>query len=891
MTSIAVFDRWRVSLLGDVHGCWWRVERLLRRAGWIDPAGRLTPPRGTLLLQVGDLIDRGKEMARQGAIEGETGPPLPDRVRALAADAARRVPAPGRLGGNPVSIMAVATGDLPWPEAMITHQQKLLAHACDSVATLRLFMRLEAGAEAHGSRVVCLVGNHEADLLRGRFCHARRQKIYLLALLGASSDAVVAHARHGLPPPELERLGIPELSWLLDRPVLAVGKGLLAVHGGSAGSLLTALDTLGIRDLEALGGLLDEARRAGYDHPLTEEGTSLLSPGRPEDDPFQRPVLVHRFLELAGASTLAVGHSPFLHFPRGQWVDIDDPEARRLLETPAFLGCHGEILKLDTDMKRGGPAWLVSAGPDDGTWRALREDGHELTLRRPEGGARGVLSFIRRAETPGRGSPWPPEGVGGDALAEVHGALEALCEEGFPDIADRVQRLLATLLHAGLADLSPFIHGLRWRGEALETWAAWLESWTGEVEARARELGKELEASLARGTSRDLVFVKPVDVCFAGGYGLHLLPAVVRDVLLARREREGGGAGPERIATVSYISRNGSPFLSVHVFHGVDGRSLERRVPVRDWDQDIAHVAAHVRRVMADTAHTVRVPPPSHTTGADDPATRQPARAGKLRAGKPVDDPDVRRTLETWARAARGRGDGQRAELFLALDGDDRPLRGRYLVEQGGGPAIPLLRLPGDVWVPANTSFTHPARRYPVVASGPGGPVVLDQDHPTWLLQYLEGDPVLLWSAVTSEMAARLQQGAVDTIGLSGPGRPLWQRGRFLFLSPNPAIGGYFYNKSMSLPFEVPRERLESAVSARLLTVNLFLADRGEVLDFQGRFGAPDIGLEVVAVGAGGISWILDYLDHRTGAPGRRRERPGSAPVPVGNVRKRGGRT
>ncbi len=470
MSAIATIHKVNVHFIGDVHGSGWRVTRLLREAGWYGGSDTPAPPPGSLLVQLGDLIDRGKKVVHHRSAHDLHQPSLEARVASVAGQGAAKatVPAPRRLGAPPVSLLALARGHLPWPEAMVQHHRKLLGYACDSVETLRFFMRIQNHAEETGARLLCLVGNHEADLLRGRFRHARKQKIYLLALLGVPLEAIVAHDTEGLPPRELRALGIPELSWLLELPIMAAGQGILAVHGGPCERLHTAVDTLGLSNLEALDAVLEEAREAGFDHPLTEEGASVLSPGRPEDDMFRRPVLLHRLLELAGAETLVVGHSPFLHFPRGRWVDIDDPRVRERLEKPDFLGCHREVLKLDTDMKRGGPAWLVSRDADSSRWLALREDGYQMALEPGNHGPsrdRSTTAFPEFPQANGvpldqGASVWPAEGVSADLLEQVYGALEDLRTAGEEPVAALVQARLPFLLRAGIADLAPIVRGL-----------------------------------------------------------------------------------------------------------------------------------------------------------------------------------------------------------------------------------------------------------------------------------------------------------------------------------------------------------------------------------------------------------------------------------------------
>lgn len=271
-----------------------------------------------------------------------------------------------------------------------------------------------------------------------------------------------------------------------------------------------------------------------------------------------------------------------------------------------------------------------------------------------------------------------------------------------------------------------------------------------------------------------------------------------------------------------------------------------------------------------------------------------------MRAGPPVQPGPTRDALLRWVllnapllREGIASGAGARTpgpdpgdpadwELLHALPtsagGSDAPVPHRYLLlppEPWRPRCWVLLVLPDGCVLPANTTFTDPASRF-LMASGlprdaaaplPGSGVATATrplDHAGYLLGCLPpGEPVRLFAAVSQDVAWLLRQGEVDALGLDAPCRPLWQRGRYLFTSPNPAVATYFHNKSCVICFAVPRSRLCSAVESGLLGLHLFLADNGETLDPQAQFGAPDIALEVVALGAAGVRWLLDFLEQR----------------------------
>jgi hypothetical protein len=297
-------------------------------------------------VQVGDLVDRGREDER-----------LPERLASAALPKEEVLVPDSGAEDVSVTLRAVLDGTAPWNKTSLHQERVALLGALDTLETLRGFMALE---RCSAGRVLCLLGNHDLDLLRGNYNYFRRQKSYLLALLGLSPERIALHARVGLSFAELADAA-PELAWLVRRPLLAVGAEIVAVHGGPTRALIDRLPALGINSIDQLGAWLDAAWEVP-DHDAFREGASLLSPDQPEDDFIFGAGLRRTFLGLAKAKLLAVGHSAFLHANHFEPILLAD----------------GQVLKLDTGMKRAGPAWLVQR--QTGCWSALREDGEVLRL-------------------------------------------------------------------------------------------------------------------------------------------------------------------------------------------------------------------------------------------------------------------------------------------------------------------------------------------------------------------------------------------------------------------------------------------------------------------------------------------------------------------------------
>jgi len=808
----------RLALLGDVHGRWAATRRALAAAGLVDAAGRWAAPAGTTLVQVGDLVDRGRSPG-PGDPAAELAA-VRDRLPPDAAVACPRAPDRVRPLGD------VVRGPPGWPAALLAVERLALLGALDVLATLRAFRTLAAEAAAAGGRVVCLLGNHDLDLLRGAFRYEAREKAYLLALLGVDPAVARRHAAAG-GATDAVAAAAPELAWLTGRPLMARAGDVLCVHGGPTRAALAELAGRGVRDLEGVAAWLGAARARGLDDPAFAEGASLFSPDAPADDAVADPGLAWRLLDLTGARVLAVGHSPFLHRPKGRWLDLRDPAARADVERPLRLG---PLLKLDTNQKRGGPAWVVLG--DAAGWRAVRDDGSRGVLAGPEPGA----------ADDDRGGP--PEGVAADALRR----LERTLADGGPAAA-ATRALLGPLLALGLSDLAPLEAAAAAPAADAPAVAA-ARALLAAAEARTAELAAQAVAAAAPGPTAPLLAPTPAE-CAVRGVAFHLGPAAA-----ARAVADGLEAAVGAVA----FSRAGAPWLRIER-HERGGRPREASHPLAGWPPDaaeVARLAADLRNAPGGDVGADAPSAPPTPTGAPGavpgPTAPRPAPP-RLRPGAPLGGA-LGEACRAWVALNRDHLPAADAPWTIrALTRAGRPLAARALPVSGDLRGPPLLTLPDGGVVPANTSLVDPAARFRVVGVD-GAPI----EHPRRLLDLLEPreGPVRLDVAASAEVEAILRLGELDALGRGGAGPP-WRRGPFLFASPHPAVREVFAGKDTLLHFRLGRAALADAVAAGLLNVNAFLTDRGEAIDPDARLGAPDAGLEVVALGAAGVAWLLRH--------------------------------
>ena len=561
----------RLVMLGDIHARPAALRRLLRRAGLLGPDDEWCGEPGSILVQAGDLIDISVRLLRlggagRGAKEGGEGPgedALESGLARLAEPSITRLAQGGGSERRAADALSRVLGPpRSWSHARTRRSRLDLLAALRSLECLELLLRLQVRAREVGSEVLILRGNHEQDLLRGSFRWFAGQKEMLLLLMGA--DPLDLSSLGEQPPQEraslLEGLArcVPLLGRLSALPVIARVGRIAVVHGGPPARLIRRLEVERIRDLDGLRDLLQAGLDAGPDHPLWDEGKSLLSPDGLEDDPVAFPLLVLRFLEVLEADLLVLGHSPFLGFPRGVWQDTGRPEVRVHLRSMLRLGPAGRILKLDGDLKRQeGGGGVVYAHFVQGRLDALGPEGSRRSLLYPGeglhglGGGPGALrTELLEQEELETARPWQ-EQVGVDA-AEVEQLWELLAalgmEEagGSPRLMDHqelaeLRRRLVLLLRAGACDLSLALQCLRGRLAGQRGGLVPLLRHIGVLEERIEELGHRTRAAAARARELHAFHLSTRDRR-VDGLCYHL-EELVLELLYQGREEPGPGGG------------------------------------------------------------------------------------------------------------------------------------------------------------------------------------------------------------------------------------------------------------------------------------------------------------------------------------------------------------
>jgi hypothetical protein len=858
----------RAIVLGDLHGRLDAALPALREAGALAADGRFAAPPGTALVQMGDVID---------ADLGEDFPPRldprADRLVARFGAQVRDALAAARLAERDRADLLAAL-DPPGPsrdDVACARARHALVGASLAWLAVRGLMRLEAEAAAAGARAVALLGNHEVDLLSGRLLWFAAQKRLLLRFGGfAEPDEVIARLRAAPGPDEAREIlaPAPELAWIAALPLAARAGPLLLLHGGPTRAATDEIEARGVDSAESLARWLTEQARAPFGGPFFAEGASILSPGRAADDFVAEEALLTPWLAAARADFLVVGHSPFLGIAAGRWLDLDAPEVRERTRRVARLGAHGNVLKVDTDLKRGSraealrldrEAGRLDAVAADGGARSLLEPGEPLAA--PRGGGR-TLELARRvlravdAHRPPLLRDLAEPGLDSVEHERALAAVERLARARGEEEAAAARRDLAFLLYAGPADLR---RATRW----LLAWEA------GEPEARAALAGHRravearvdaLAAAAAAADGPALRLLLDPRAREVEGASYRLLEAVLER---ARRARRARGLAPLPALAAELVRSAGEPAVTLAGFDAEGRRVSDEVVPLppgapRTWEALERFAGEALRAADVPRAAATELPPPAAPV-----ATRPASPVAAASGGPALPLAALERLLAENARALGARvAVADCAGLSLVEEGKAlRPgffeVRGPWLRLRGLLSAEPLLLL-------ADTVFVDPAESFTALRLGPDGAVREALPHARALLPLLgDCDPVRLWSQLKPAVVACLERGELERIGAGagarGPAAP-WQRGCYLFATPSAAAARTFAaHNPVAVSFEVPRAVLEGWLGLGLARLDIMVADFDATLDAEGRLGVPEAALEVVAIGTEGAAALWGW--------------------------------
>jgi len=840
----------RVVLVGDLHGRYDRAEDALRHARVVDEAGRWVAPAGTLVVFVGDLVDAdfAWDLPRHADPRGD------------AAWATYSHIANGWTGGRREAFEALSAVDATTHDALTRQARLDVLGASWVLSTLESVRRLAGLAEAAGGRVVVLTGNHELDLWSGRLWWYGDQKRALLRLLGvAAPDALVATLRAA--PDRAAALdaldAVPLLGWLARSPWVLRAGPVLAMHGGPTRRLT---DTLLGRDIDRpalLARWLSLHDNTPFHNDFFGEGSSLFAPSTSSDAVARDGDLVLPWLAAAGADLLAVGHSPFLGFPPGEWVDTTNPAVMAAVHQVERLGPIGHLLALDTGLKRGERAEVVRldrergelvAIADDGVVRGLLRRGEALD-RLPSAATavrlrRRLLDGLDAVRQPGPGE-LVQLGVDGRAWMRLFDTLDGLERDGH-DLA-ALRDHVTTLLRAGPATLD--LLQRRVLAASADGWAA-LERHREAVTARANALARRVTEQ--------------------GGEVIRLAPG------LAERTVDGevyrmvdlvveGIDDPREVFAVELSRDGGHPAALLRQF--AHGRLLDELTiplsPQREgWTalQDAACAALDAWLTAPRDSSPERAPQVSTERSARPSAQPRPST--------PAVEPCAAR-LHVPVSVLTRLLDANRQVLGVSEPSPPPPTVWAPRAAPAWAPLPGPWRRLSVVWsaqrwlMLADLAFVDPALRTTGLALDEEG-VVTARPHTELLLGLLaRQEAVALFASLKPEVVRHLDAGEPERLGLGGTAverRAPWRNGRFLFASTSSAAArDHHAHNGVRVEFSLDHTTLTQFVRVGWLNLGLFVGDAGQVLDPSRPVGLDEVAIEVIGIGQRGVQALWEH--------------------------------
>ena len=870
----------RIFLLGDLHGRWDLARQALFRAGATLAGGAWAAGPGAILVQLGDVID-ADTAARFPAREDPRG----DRLAAAFADDVREALAASRVSDAEREslehgFLRPAPAD---PDATVARARHRLAGAALSLRSLQGLRSLAASAAAAGSRAVTILGNHEVDLLSGRLHFFGEQKRLLLRLLGLDADDAVRVLREARSREAIEPVlaAAPELAWMAALPLIVRAGPVLAMHGGPTRAATDELEARSLSGIRDLGEWLSPLGLCAFNDDALAEGRSILSPARAGDDVVGDRSLLEPWLCAARADFLALGHSPFLGFPAGAWLELEDPRVRARARRVEALGAFQDVWKLDADLKRGGSAEVVRLDLRAGTAEVIDSEGrarHLLlpgrSLAPPPAGWRAILETRRLlraidADRPATLADLAGHGVDAREVGGIFATLERIAGRE-PAAADEAQRHLAYLLNAGPADPRPLaLRLLGWEAGDPTALAA-LAAHRRAVEGRADAIAAD-HADVAGDAVR--VVVDPRACVVEGGRYTLVLPVVER----LRAVREERGLPPLPAIAAALVLAKGRPAVALSLFD-LRGRLVSDDVRAApDEVRDLDALDRWARTLLRETAPSQPRAPVEDGAGWTSPAPGDAPGARRPASWPAIPRAALAALLDASADLLRTRcrpgdplptADAARCAHLVAPGGELRP---GWVALEGPWPRLRAVLTPQRVLVLADTVFWDPSAAPRAVRIGADGAIELLSAADA-LASHLSGDPVRLYAHLKPEVAAALAAGEVERLGVglgAARGEAPWRGGCWLFLTPAPTAAAMFAALNpVPAVFEVPRAVLRALIDSRLVAVSAFTGDGGESLDPAASLGARDVAIEVVALGHEGVAAMAGWRVPWPLAPG-----------------------
>jgi hypothetical protein len=463
-------------------------------------------------------------------------------------------------------------------------------------------------------------------------------------------------------------------------------------------------------------------------------------------------------------------------------------------------------------------------------------------------------------------------GLDAEAFRRLSDLADRLKAELGPEAHATVGRAVGGLLHAGPSHLEPLLDATQLALERHEPSAALglLQEPIAKIQARATTLA----GGLVAGPDGALRFSVDARRGRVGGIRFDLQNPVLR---ACWDRAEDAGVDPAPAIALDLVSHRGRPAARLRHFAPL------RTAPVHETHHALPEDHPRTWAALEAFGHRALEAATLHPSAAERRPALERSPAESVREQATPEEP-------AYAVAPSRRARLPREALEALLDHNAAPLRreARARGHRDWDPRTaqashvtldvsPAGYSPGwfEIAAPwrlrgvvtprghlllADTTFADPAARWQALQLDPAGRPSSETVLHTELLDqtaFPGRGAITLHTHLKRDVARILEADEPDLLRGVGPAlsnAPSWRRGCFVFAAPLQQAAEYFRGHNpIAARFSVPRANFEEWLALGWVNLNLLISDGATPLCPSARWGAPEIALEVVAVGEEGV--------------------------------------
>ncbi|GCE16322.1 metallophosphoesterase family protein [Dictyobacter kobayashii] len=218
-------------------------------------------------------------------------------------------------------------------EASLWFIGDLVDRGPDSIPVIDYVIQLQHEAQESGGHVDCLLGNHEL-LMLGAYQFGRRST-------GLSSNFITKWRHNGGAKTDLAKLSNKHLTWLTERPAMAIVRDALLVHADA--TFYTRYGRSIVEVNETLKTLMKRSNTLAWEELIEEFAMRGVF-----NHPYGGKDFIERFLMIFGGKQIIHGHTPIHTMVGGSAKKVTQP----------FVYADGQCVNVDGGIYMGGSGFI-----------------------------------------------------------------------------------------------------------------------------------------------------------------------------------------------------------------------------------------------------------------------------------------------------------------------------------------------------------------------------------------------------------------------------------------------------------------------------------------------------------------------------------------------------